>query len=186
MVNNWYVITEICRWQGQCISTVSVILKSVHFLLVMLSLLLEDTFHLFPFNRSNFKVTGSFCALHNSLMWKLFLKSGGELGDRSSQMGKKKWEKREIANTPQLRQMWHWISAPTFFLLDYFWRILTFDQIFLSFFPICWDINHSDFKTLISESLMGLFSLSVTFLGFCCCCCFVIWSLFIGRCHNFV
>lgn len=159
------------------LAQVSVTLKSVHFLLVMLSLL-EDTFHLFPFKRSNFKGTGIFCALHDSLMWKLFLKSGGELGDRSNQMGKKKWEKIEIANTPEHRQKWHWISAPTFFLFDCFWRILPFDQIFYPFFLFAETLIIVILK-LISE--LWDFSLSVTSLGFCYCC-FAIWSLFMGRC----
>lgn len=98
---------------------VSVILKSVHVLLAMLSLLLEDTFHVFPFNRSNFKTAGAFCALHNSLMWKLFLKSGGELGGSSSQKGKEKWEKGETANTCQHRQMKRSGSQPllSFYLI---------------------------------------------------------------------
>ena len=68
MVNNLYVTPGICRCQGQCMSTGMCRFKPVDFLLVMLSLLLEDTFDVFLFSRSDLQTTGAFWALHYSLM----------------------------------------------------------------------------------------------------------------------
>ena len=129
-----------CMWPQEYVggrdsvwAQVCVILKPVHFLLIMLSLLLEDTFDVFLFSRSDLQTTGAFWALHYSLMWKLFLKNGGELGDRSNQK-RKKWEKRAIVNTPQHRQMEHIGSQPLLSFYVIIFGGLIFDQILYPFF----------------------------------------------------